>query len=62
MTELLTVREFKSRYKVSHSAFYREVQKGLPIRKIGRATRIALTDAEAWAASLPTHGGEVSNG
>jgi len=63
MTELLTVAEFKNRYKISHSAFYREVAAHrIPIRKIGRATRIALTDAEAWAASLPTHGGEVSNG
>lgn len=61
MTELLTVREFKSRYKISHSAFYREVQKGLPIRKIGRATRIALADAEAWAANLPTQTGEAAN-
>jgi hypothetical protein len=58
MTQLLTVTEFKDRYRISHSQFYREVAKGLPIRKIGRATRIALADAEAWAASLPTHGGE----
>lgn len=63
MNQLLTVAEFKDRYKISHSAFYREVAAHrIPIRKIGRATRIALTDAEAWAASLPTHGGEVSNG
>ena len=63
MTELLTVAEFKDRYKISHSAFYREVAAHrIAIRKIGRATRIALTDAEAWAASLPTHGGEASNG
>ena len=63
MSEFLTVADFKSRYKCSHSAFYREVAAGrIPIRKIGRATRVALADAEAWAASLPTHGGEVSNG
>lgn len=62
MTELLTVREFKTRYRVSHSQFYREVGKGLPIRKIGRATRIALADAEKWAASLPTQTGEATNG
>lgn len=55
MTELLTVADFKSRYKISHSAFYREVAgKRIPIRKIGRSTRIAVADAEAWAASLPT--------
>ncbi|PEQ10656.1 hypothetical protein B2G71_20930 [Novosphingobium sp. PC22D] len=63
MTELLTVAEFKDRYKISHSAFYREVAANrIPIRKIGRATRVSLADAEAWAASLPTHGGEASNG
>lgn len=63
MTQLLTVAEFKDRYKISHSAFYREVAAHrIPIRKIGRATRISVADAEAWAASLPTHGGELSNG
>ena len=62
MTELLTVRDFKSRFKVSHSAFYREVAAGrIPIRKIGRATRVALADAEAWAANLPTQSGEAAN-
>lgn len=62
MTQLLTVAEFKDRFKISHSAFYREVAANrIPIRKIGRATRIALADAEAWAASLPTQGGEASN-
>jgi len=55
MSELLTVAEFKDRYKISHSAFYREVAaKRISIRKIGRSTRIALADAEAWAANLPT--------
>ncbi|MBA4044756.1 helix-turn-helix domain-containing protein [Erythrobacter tepidarius] len=63
MTQLLTVAEFKDRFKISHSAFYREVAANrIPIRKIGRATRIAVADAEAWAASLPTQGGEASNG
>ena len=62
MTELLTVGEFKSRYRVSHSQFYREVAANrIPIRKIGRATRVALADAEAWAASLPTQTGETAN-
>lgn len=55
MTQLLTVQEFKDRYSISHSAFYREVAaKRIPIRKIGRATRIAVVDAEVWAANLPT--------
>ena len=62
MTELLTVAEFKSRYRISHSAFYREVAANrIPIRKIGRATRVVLADAEAWASSLPTRIGEVAN-
>lgn len=62
MTELLKVREFETRYRVSHSQFYREVAAGrLPIRKIGRATRVALADAEAWAANLPTQTGETAN-
>lgn len=55
MTELLTVAEFKDRYKISHTTFYREVAaKRIPIRKIGRSTRIALADAEEWAANLKT--------
>ncbi|WP_158511875.1 AlpA family transcriptional regulator [Novosphingobium sp. PP1Y] len=63
MTELLTVAEFKDRYKISHSAFYRLVATNrIPIKKIGRATRIAVADAEAWASSLPTQGGGASNG
>lgn len=62
MTELLTVGEFKSRYKISHSAFYREVAANrITIRKIGRATRVALADAETWAANLPTQTGETVN-
>lgn len=56
----MTPPEFMETYKTSRSAFYREVQAGrLRIRKIGRATRIAVADAEAWAASLPTQGGEA---
>ena len=63
MTQLLTVQEFKDRYSISHSAFYREVAANrIHIKKIGRATRISIADAEAWAAALPTRGGEVSNG
>jgi predicted DNA-binding transcriptional regulator AlpA len=55
MIQLLTVKQFKDRYSISHSAFYREVAANrIPIKKIGRSTRIAVADAEAWAASLPT--------
>ncbi len=63
MSQLITVHEFKKRYSISHSAFYREVAaKRLRIRKIGRATRIALSDAEKWAADLPTRGEGQANG
>lgn len=51
---LITVAEFKARYAISHSTFYREVSAGrIPIRKMGRCTRIAESDATAWFASLP---------
>lgn len=58
----MTPAEFIETYKTSRSAFYREVQSGrLRIRKVGRSTRIALADAEAWAASLPTQSEEEAN-
>jgi predicted DNA-binding transcriptional regulator AlpA len=51
--ELLTVTQFKERYQISHTAFYRQVaSKKLPIVKIGASTRVRLADAQAWLASL----------
>jgi hypothetical protein len=39
-------------YKISRTTAYEEIKAGrLKIRKIGRATRIAPEDAEAWFAS-----------
>ena len=62
MTEFMKLREFEARYRCSHSQLYREVAAGrLVIRKIGRASRIAVADAEAWAANLPTQTGEAAN-
>ena len=56
--ELLTVAQFKERYQISHTAFYRQVKTGrLAIAKIGASTRIRLADAESWAASLPMRTG-----
>ena len=56
--ELLTVAEFKEIYRLSHSAFYRQVAaQKLRIIKIGASTRIRVADAEAWIASLS--GGEA---
>ena len=52
----LTVQEFLDTYALSRSTFYRLVENGFPIIKIGRATRIARADAAAWAQSLPSRG------
>ena len=63
MTRLITLKQFKSDYNCSHSQLYREAKAGrLVIRKLGRASRIAFEDAEAWAANLPTQGGDAANG
>ena len=54
MKRLLKIPEFLDFYSISRTAFYREVAAGrLPLIKIGKASRVAIDDAEAWAASLP---------
>jgi len=59
---MLRIPEFCERYAQSRSAAYREIAAGrLRITKVGAATRIKVKDAEAWAASLPTKGGEAAN-
>lgn len=56
--ELMTVADFCARYSCGKTSAYREAAKGrLRLRKFGTATRIARTDAEAWAASLPVREG-----
>lgn len=51
--ELLTVAQFKERYQISHTAFYRQVKSGaLRTIKIGASTRVRLADAQAWLANL----------
>lgn len=60
--ELMKVADFCARYSIGKTSFYREVAKGGPLklRKFGTATRIARSDAENWAASLPVvEGGEA---
>lgn len=53
-SKLLTVADFCSRYRIGKTSLYREAAAGrLKLRKFGSATRIAIEDAEAWAASLP---------
>lgn len=55
-----TVAEFIRLFGVPRTTTYRLVKAGrLRITKIGRASRIAKADAQAWAASLPTIGGEA---
>ena len=62
MTELMTVAEFEQRYRISHSSFYREVAAGrIAVRKLGRASRISVADAENWLASLPVYNGGAAN-
>ena len=59
--ELMTVADFCARYSLGKTSAYREVAKGrLRLRKFGSATRIARTDAEAWAASLPSRTGAAA--
>ena len=59
--ELLTVADFCARYSCGKTSFYREAAAGrLKLRKFGTATRIARSDAEAWAASLPSRTGAAA--
>jgi len=59
--ELMTVSDFLARYSIGRTTLYREVAaKRLKLRKLGSATRIARTDAEAWANGLPVRKGEAA--
>ena len=54
MKKLLKIPEFLELYSISRTAFYREVNEGrLALTKIGKASRVAVEDADAWAAALP---------
>ncbi|QJB69875.1 helix-turn-helix transcriptional regulator [Parasphingorhabdus halotolerans] len=54
MDRLITIKDFCGRYGIGRSTVYRENQAGrLPFRKIGRATRIAESDALKWFDLLP---------
>lgn len=56
--DLMTVAEFCKRYSVGRTTAYRLAAKNaIKFRKLGTATRIARTDAEAWLASLPVRQG-----
>ncbi len=57
-----TISEFLDAYPMGRSSLYRLVNTGkLRLTKFGRASRIAKADALAWAATLPTVGGEMGN-
>ena len=58
--KFLTLAQFGQRYQVSRSTIYRLAQSGaVTIIKFGRSSRIAFDEAEGWAASLPSMGGEA---
>lgn len=59
--ELMTVADFCARYSIGKTSLYREAAaKRITLRKFGSATRIARTDAEAWADSLPSTEGTAA--
>jgi excisionase family DNA binding protein len=52
--KLLTIRQACEEYGLSRSSLYREVDAGrLSLRKIGKSSRIARDDLDAWLAALP---------
>lgn len=59
--KLITIAEFCAEYRVSRSTFYRIRDSGQinPI-KIGRATRVAVADADNWLATLSTIGEAIA--
>lgn len=61
MPKLLSIKDACAEYGLSRSALYREVDAGrLTMRKIGKSSRIARDDLEAWAAALPVTGGKLA--
>ena len=54
MKRLLKIPEFLELYSISRTTFYREVNEGrIALTKIGKASRVAIEDAEAWTSALP---------
>jgi excisionase family DNA binding protein len=52
--ELFTIRDFMSRYSISRSSLYRELNAGrLRVVKRGRRSLITRADAEEWLKLLP---------
>lgn len=49
-----SVNEFLAAYGIGRTKFYQEVDSGrLKIRKLGKRTLIAKSDAETWLSNLP---------
>ena len=60
--ELMTVGDFLSRYAISRTEFYRQVNAGrIRLTKLGTASRVARADADAWLASLPVQSGGMDD-
>jgi excisionase family DNA binding protein len=56
MHKLMTIKQFSERFNIGRSTVYREHDAGrLPFIKIGRASRISESDAEAWFDKLPVN-------
>jgi excisionase family DNA binding protein len=54
MSKLLTIRQACAEYGMSRSSLYREIDAGrLTLRKIGKSSRVARDDLDAWLAALP---------
>jgi excisionase family DNA binding protein len=57
-----TFRSFCATYKISRTTAYEQIKAGkLKVRKVGRATRIASEDAEAWFAACVAGLGATSS-
>ena len=57
MERFITIKQFCEINNCSRSTAYREVKAGrLPLRKMGRASRIAVSDATEWQKQLEASG------
>lgn len=53
LNTFITIADFCSAYRISRTTAYRQINAGrIPIIKVGRASRIRVSDAEAWATKL----------
>lgn len=56
-----TIPQFLELYPMGRSTFYRLVKVGqLKLTKFGGSSRVAMADAEAWAATLPVVSGKFA--